>query len=420
MAMDVQRDPAILKRKKLRRTLVGVAAVGVIIAVSVTVSQLEPAAPTVSGSAIYFGTVKRGPFVREVRGSGTLVPEDVRQITTTANGRVKAIILLPGAAVKPGTVILELTNPDLRQQVSDADLAVKAAIAQLENARSTQKNTRLSQDHNVADAKSAYNLAISDLEANKKLAAEGIVADFLIKQKEAAVATAKNRLDLAEKTLNSTVENEKTLLAPQEAAVSSARARYDQLARQLDDLNVKSDMTGLLQLVNVTVGQAVGPGTELARVTDPQRLKANIRISETQTRDLAIGQLAKIDMRPAVVNGRVSRIDPASANGTVGVEVRLEGELPPGARPDQSVDGLVELQRLDNVLFVESPTFGQENSVISLFKVTANGEAVRTSVKIGRRSVSFVEVLEGLNEGDRVILSDMQQYDDHQRVRIGS
>ena len=416
--MDVQRDPAILKKKKIRRTLVAIAGVAVIIAVSVAVSQLEQAAPTVAESSIYFGTVKRGPMVREVRGSGTLVPEDIRWITTTATGRVERIVIHPGASVKPGTVILELSNPDLRQQVADADLAVKAAAAQLENARSNLKTNRMSLTINVTDAKGAYELALSDLEANKQLAAQGIVSAQQIKQKELAVQNAKNRWDLAQNQLTSAAEIEASQLAPQEATLSSSRARFDQLSRQLDGLFVKSDMSGLLQVVNVEVGAQVGPTTNLARVSDPARLKATVRISETQTRDLAIGQLAKIDTRSGIVKGRVARIDPASTNGTVGVDVTIDEPLPPGARPDQSVDGTVELQRLENVLYVESPTFGQENGTIMLFKVLPNKDAIRTTVKLGRRSVQFVEVIEGLVEGDRVILSDMQAYEDRDRVRI--
>jgi HlyD family secretion protein len=353
-----------------------------------------------------------------VRGAGTLVPEDIRWITTTATGRVERIVLQPGAVVKPGTVILELSNPDLRQQVTDADLAVKAANAQLENARSNLKTTRMSLEINVTDARGAYELAQSDLEANKTLAAQGLVAGQQIKTKELAVQNAKNRWDLAKKQFDASIETEASQLAPQEAAVSSARARFDQLSRQLDGLHVKSDMSGLLQTVGVEVGAQVGPSTNLARVSDPQRLKATVRISETQTRDLAIGQLAKIDARVGVVRGRVTRIDPSSQGGTVGVDVTLEEPLPAGARPDQSVDGIIELQRLENVLYVESPTFGQENSAISLFKVLPNKDAVRVTVKLGRRSVQFVEVLEGLVEGDRVILSDMQAYEDRDRVRI--
>jgi HlyD family secretion protein len=218
--------------------------------------------------------------------------------------------------------------------------------------------------------------------------------------------------------LDASIETESSQLAPQEASVSQARARFDQLSRQLDGLHVKSDMSGLLQTVGVEVGAQVGPSTNLARVSDPQRLKATVRISETQTRDLAIGQVAKIDTRSGIVRGRVSRIDPASQGGTVGVDVTIEEPLPAGARPDQSVDGIIELQRLENVLYVESPTFGQENAPISLFKVLPNKDAVRVTVKLGRRSVQFVEVVEGLIEGDRVILSDMQAYEDRDRVRI--
>jgi HlyD family secretion protein len=416
--MDVKRDPAILKKKKMRRAALGVVAVIVLGAVTVVVSRLEPAAPTVAANSVWFGTVKRGSMVREVRGPGTLVPEDIRWIPATTSGRVERIILRPGAEVKPGTLILELSNPDLKQQVVDADLAVKSAVAQLENARAGLKTTRLSQELAVADAKSSYEVALSDLDANKQLAEQGLVAGLVIQQKEAAVKREKNRWDLAQKQLDSAVETEKSQLAPQEAAVSQAKARYDQLARQAGDLMVKSTMSGQLQLLGVEEGQQVGPGTNLARVSDPTRLKAQVRIPETQTRDLALGQLAKIDTRNGIVKGRVTRIDPASQNGTVGVDVILDDALPAGSRPDQSVDGVVELQRLDNVLYVESPTFGQEDATTSLFKVLDDGTAVRTSVKLGKRSVQFVEVLEGLKEGDKIILSDMSAYDNHDKVRL--
>jgi HlyD family secretion protein len=416
--MDVQRDPAILKRKRARRMVLAAVGLVVLIAGSWQVARLKPAAPTVASGSVYFGTVKRGPMVREVRGAGNLVPEDIRWITTTASGRVDDIVLHPGATVKPGTVILQLSNPDMKQQVSDADLAVKAAVAQLDNARSTLKTTRMSQEMAVANAQGAYDLAVTDYEANRQLLTQGLVADQLVKQKQLNVSVQKNTLELAKKQLEGAIELEKSQLAPQEAAVSSARARYDQLARQLADLTVKSDMSGSLQVVSVEVGQQVGPNVNLARVSDPKRLKAQIRISETQTRDLAIGQLANVDTRNGIVKGHVTRIDPAATGGLVGVDVTLDEPLPPGARPDQSVDGVIELERLENVLYVESPTFGQENGSVSLFKVVENNEAVRTSVKLGRRSVQFVEVLEGLKEGDRVILSDMQAYDNNDRVRL--
>jgi HlyD family secretion protein len=416
--MDRQRDPAILKRKKRRQALIAVGAGLVVVALSVAVSRLEPALPTVSDGTLWTGTVQRGPFVREVRGTGTLVPEEIRWITSTSAGRVERIVLRPGAEVKPGTVILELSNPDLQQTARSAELDWQTAVAQLANQKATLANNRLSQESSLADARSNLELAKTDLELNQSLQKDGLVSEFFIRQKQAAVDQAQNRVALLEKQLQATVDNESLQLAPFEATVNQRRAEFERQSRQLDDLQVKASMTGLLQLVNVEVGQQVSSGLNLARVSDPTQLKAEIRIPETQTRDVAIGQPADVDTRNGHVKGHVSRIDPASQGGTVGVDVTLDGPLPAGARPDLSVDGTIELDRLTDVLFVESPTFGQENSTISLFKVLPSGEAVRTPVKIGRRSVQFVEVVDGLNEGDEVILSDMSQYDSFDRVRI--
>jgi len=270
----------------------------------------------------------------------------------------------------------------------------------------------------VSDAESALAVAVSDLEANKTLAAQGLVAELTIKVKQAAVDQAKNRRDLAQKQLAMAKETESLQLAPLEAQVNQQRGRYDQLLSQMADLVVKADMSGQLQVVSVEVGQSVGSGSNLVRVSDPTRLKAEVRISETQTRDLAIGQIAKIDTRNGIVKGHVTRIDPASQGGTVGVDVSLDEPLPTGARPDQSVDGVIELQRLEDILYVESPTFGQEDQTIQLFKDMGNGEAVRVQVKLGVRSVQFVEVKGGLQVGDRVVLSDMSAYDAYDRVRL--
>jgi HlyD family secretion protein len=418
--MDVQRDPAFLRRRKIRRAvLAGVAAIG-IVAISVAVSRLKPAAPGISNAraTLWFGTVKRGPMVREVRGAGTLVPEEIRWIPATTAGRVETIVLHPGAQVSPGTVILELSNPDLRQSAKNAELDWKTAVAQLANQKAQVATARLQQQVAVSNAQSDFAVAQNDLESNQKLATEGIVAELTIRQKQAAVARAKNTQELAERQLASTIENESLQLAPAEAAVNQRKAEFDRFLQQLDDLRVKSTMSGQLQLINVEVGQQVGPGTNLARVSDPTRLKAEVRISETQTRDLAVGLKADIDTSNGHVPGHVTRIDPASQGGTVGVDVSLDGPLPAGARPDLSVDGTIELERLQNVLYVESPAFGQENSTISLFKVMPNGEAERVPVKLGRRSVQFVEVADGLREGDEVILSDMAQYDQFNRVRL--
>ena len=417
--MDVKRDPAILKRKKRRQAIfIGLAAVAVVV-ISVAVSRLKPAAPTVPSGSIWWGTVKRGPMVREVRGAGTLVPEEIRWIPAMTSGRVERLVLRPGAEVKPGTVVIELSNPDLKQQVDEAELTWKAAQAQLENIKSRLSTEALGLRNSVADAKSALALAQSDLDANLELAKLGITSAQVIKQKQAVVDQAQNRLDLSERQLQAAVDTQQSQLAPQEATVSQAKFRLDQLSRNLDDLRVKSEMTGVVQQVAVDVGQQVGPGTNLVRVSDPTRLKAEVRISETQMKDLSIGQIAKIDTRSGIVAGHVTRIDPSSVGGTVGVDVTLDEALPPGARPDQSVDGVIELQRLpDNTLQVESPAFGTEHSSIQLFKDMGNGEAERITVKIGVRSVQFVEVLEGLQVGDRVILSDMSTYDAYDRVRV--
>lgn len=418
--MDVQRDPAILKRKRRRQIIAGAIGGLVIIALSVAVSRLEPAAPGIadSRSVLYYGTVKRGPMVREVRGAGTLIPEEIRWIPATTSGRVERIVLQPGAQVRPGTVILELTNPDLEQSVKSAEMDWKTAMAQLANQKATVANDRLSRESGIVDFESSLAVSLADLQANQSLAKDGLVSSFTVQTKQAAVNQAKNRLELARKQLASAVETAASQLAPAEAGVNQKAAEFERLKSQLADLHVKSTMSGQLQLINVEVGQQVGPGTNLARVSDPTRLKAEIRISETQTKDLAIGQLADIDTRSGHVKGHVSRIDPASSGGTVGVDVTLDGALPSVARPALGVDGTIELERLTNVLYVESPAFGQEQSTISLFKVLPTREAVRTPVKVGRRSVQFVEVVDGLKEGDSVVLSDMSQYDAFDKVKL--
>jgi HlyD family secretion protein len=419
MAMDVKRDPAILRKKKIRRSIfAGIGALG-IIAISVAVSRLEPAAPGVPESTLWFDNVKRGDMTREIKGAGTLVPEDIRWITATAPGRVERIMLHPGAQLKVGTPIIELSNPDLVQQRNDADLSWKAAQAQLESQKASMETNLLQSENNVANALSSHDLAVKNLEANQELRKQGIVSELTIQQQLATVAQQRNALELARKQLAQAKATQAAQLAPTEATVSQRKADFDRLTRQVSELTVRSNMEGQLQIVSVEVGASVGNGTQIVRVSDPTRLKAQIRISETQTRDLAIGLPAQVDTRNGVVPGHVSRIDPASQNGTVGVDVILDGPLPAGARPDLSVDGTIQLEKLENILYVQSPAFGQENSTISLFKVDPTTMiAVRTPVKIGRRSVQYVEVVEGLREGERVVLSDMSTYDAWDRIQI--
>ena len=420
MAMDIKRDPAILRQKRMRQYVwVGLAAVALVI-VSVAVMRLKPAAPLVPPGTPWIDTVKRGEMIRNVRGSGTLVPEDIRWITATTAGRVERLVLRPGAAVKPDSVILELSNPDLKQAAASGELAWKSAIAQYENAKASLRGTRLSQENAVKDAQSQFNFNQADLDANQQLAEQGLVSQLTIKQKQSFVDTARNKLELARQQLQIAVENETSQLAPQQATVNQQKAAYDNLQRQLEDLKVKAGMSGVLQVVPVDRGQQVSPGTNLARVADPSTLKAVLRISETQTKDLAIGQAAEIDTRNGTpIKGHVARIDPSSQGGTVGVDVTIDAPLHAGDRPDLSVDGTIELQRLANVIKMGRPSFGQENAPASIFRLTSDGgEAIRTPIKLGRASVTEIEVTEGLKAGDQVILSDMSQYDSYDRVRI--
>jgi HlyD family secretion protein len=416
--MDVKRDPAILKAKRRRQAvMIGVGVVA-LIAVSVWVMNLEPAAPTVDGNAAWTGRVTRGSMVREVRGSGTLVPEDIRWITSTTSGRVDRLILRPGAQVKPDTVILELSNPDLEQRVRVAELQLRSAEAQLATSRANLATTRLQFETNVANAEADLRQAELTYQANNELFKQGLVPDLQIKQLEAAVNRAKNTVALEQKRLQANKENESSQLAPQETDVTRLRAAWELEQSNLADLKVKAGMHGVLQVLPVEVGQQVGAGTNLARVADPTRLKAEIRVSETQLRDVREGQKAVVDTRNGTVTGFVSRIDPAAQGGTVGVDITLEGDLPASARPDLSVDGVIELERLENVLKMQRPSFGQENATVSLYRVDANNEAHRVQVQLGRASVNEMEVKGGLNEGDEVILSDMSQYESFDRVRL--
>lgn len=418
--VDIARSPDVLRKKKMRRAIYGALALVAIVLITVGVSRLKPAAPTVERATVWVDTVKRGTIVRAVRGSGTLVPEEIRWIPATTQGRVERIVLRPGAKVTPGTVILELTNPELQQAVTEAQLAFQSAQAAHQNRKAELESQLLSQQSQVATIEANYKNAVLTQEANEQLAKDDLISAIALKQSRSAAEELKNRLAIEQRRLEMTERGLTSQLAPQEADVNQRRAAYELRVKQLEDLKVKSSMDGVLQVVPVEVGQQVAPGTNLARVANPTSLKAELRIAETQTKDLAIGLPAEIDTRNGVVQGRVSRIDPASANGTVGVDVTLEGPLPAGARPDLSVDGTIRLELLENVLYVGRPAFGQENSTVGLFKVGADGEAVRVNVKLGRSSVSTIEIVDGLQPGDQVILSDMSNYDEYQRIRLTS
>jgi HlyD family secretion protein len=418
--VDIARSPSVVRRKKIRRGALAAAALVGIILVTVGVSRLKPAAPSVERATVWVDTVKRGQMLRQVRGSGTLVPEDIRWIPATTQGRVERILLRPGAEVAPGTVILELSNPDLQQLVTEARLAFQSAQAAYENRRAELESALLAQQSSAATIEASYKQTALDLEANEQLLKDGLVSELLVRQKRGQVEELQHRLAIEHKRLDMTRNGLQSQLAPQEAEVDQRRSALQLRTRQLEDLRVRAGMTGVLQSVPVEVGQQVGPGTNLARVADPRELKAELRIAETQTKDIRIGQYAEVDTRNGIVKGRVSRIDPASSGGTVGVDVTLEGDLPPGARPDLSIDGTVRLEELNDIVYVGRPAFGQENSAVSLFKCGADQEAVRSPVRLGRSSVSTIEIVEGLQPGDKVILSDMSTYDEYQRVRLTS
>jgi HlyD family secretion protein len=416
--VDIARPATVARKKKIRKIAIGASLLVAVVLITIAVSRLKPAAPSVDRATVWVDTVKRGEMLRQVRGSGTLVPEEIRWIPATTSGRVEKIVLRPGASVTPETVILELSNPDLQQSVKEAQLAYQSAKANFENRKAELESGLLSQQSEVAGIKAQYNNAALNLEANETLAKEGLISKIQLKQSQTATDELKNRLTIAEQRLAMTTAGVKSQIAPQEAAVDQTRAAYELRVRQLDDLKVKAGMTGVLQLVPVERGAQVAPGTNLARVADPTNLKAELRIAETQTKDIRIGQIAEVDTRNGVVKGKVARIDPAASGGTVGVDVFLEGALPPGARPDLSVDGTIQLEKLSNVIYVGRPAFGQENSTVSLFKVGADGEATRTNVKLGRSSVNQIEIVEGLQPGDQVILSDMSAQDAFDRIRI--
>lgn len=416
--VDIARSPAVAKRKKIRRAIMGTSALVVIILITFGVSRLKPAAPGVDRAAVWVAKVERGPMLRLVRGSGTLIPEDIRWINTRTQGRVERIVLRPGANVTPDSVILELSNPDLEQSVRDAQLAHASAVANFANRKAELENQLLQQESELASIETQYNNAALDLKAQEDLLKDGLVSLLQVQQRRSQTADLKNRLALAKKRYDNQQAGIKSQLAPQEAEVDQRRAAYELRVRELDDLKVKAGMTGVLSQVPVEVGQQVGPGTNLARVADPTKLKAEVRIAETQTKDIRIGQVAEVDTRNGVIPGRVVRIDPAATGGTVGVDIALEGALPPGARPDLSVDGTITLENLPDVIKVGRPAFGQENSTVMLFKLDNNGEAHRVQVRLGRTSVNEIEVLEGLQPGDQVILSDMSAHDAYDRIRL--
>jgi HlyD family secretion protein len=416
--MDIAR-PSNLRQKRIRQGIwAGVALLAVVL-VSVGLSRLKPAAPTVERAVVWPDTVKRGPIVVQVRGLGTLVPEDIRWIPATTQARVESIVLRPGTAVEADSVILELSNPQLQQEVQNAELALKGAEAALANLRVQLQNDLLQQRATAASIEADYNKAKMQAQMNEALAKDQLVSELVLRQSRVDAEQLGVRNQIAHEQLESKADSTRAQLAVQQALVDQARAVLALKRKQADELRVRAGIDGVLQLVPVEVGQQVAPGTNLARVANPSRLKAEIKVSETSATNIQIGQPATVDTRNGVVEGKVTRIDPSVQNGTRTVDVSLPDELPRGAVPDLSVEGTIELDRLEDVLFMGRPAFGQEESVVSLFKMSPDGsEAERVQVKLGKNSVNTVEVLSGLSVGDQVILSDMSAYDAFDRIRL--
>ena len=415
--MDIAR-PDSLKRKRARQIKYGATSLAAVLLIGVGVSRLKPAAPGVDRATLWIDTVQRGAMIRQVRGTGTLVPEDLRWIPATTSGRVELIIVKPGTEVAPGTVVLELSNPALEQELNDAQLKVKSAEASLTNLRVQLENSHLQQLASTAIIEADFKKASLQVEINTQLADKQLVSALTLQQSRLDKDLLASRLDIARQQLAKDSESIEARLAVQESDLEQTRAVMRLKQRQVDELRVRAGLAGVLQLAPVEVGQQVAPGTNLARVANPSRLKAELKIAETQAKDIQIGQPVQIDTRNGVVDGRVGRIDPSVQNGTVTVDVTLDGPLPKGARPDLTVDGTIELERLTNVLFVGRPALGQEQSTVGVFKLEPDGTASRTQAKIGRMSVDKVELLSGLNAGDQVVLSDMSAWDAYDRVRL--
>lgn len=416
--MDIQRK-GIGRKKRIRRIIYGTGGLVLVLLITLGLSRLEPAAPSVERATVWMDTVKRGEMLRQVRGTGTLVPEEIRWIPAVTEGRVERRVVLPGAEVKPDTVILELSNPELVQTALAAEMDLKRSEAEYANLRVQLESQAMTQRAGAAAIESEYIQAKLQAESNQELADSGLISELIVRQSTARANSLATRHQLEQQRLAIVSKSVEAQLEAKRAEVEQRRALYNLRRRQVQALRVRAGIAGILQQLPVEVGQQVTPGFNLARVAVPEQLKAELRIPETQARDIQIGLPASIDTRNGVVAGRVMRVDPAAQDGTVTVDVSLERPYPRGARPNLSVDGTIELERLEDVLYVGRPAYGQPNSTVGLFKLLEDGKtAVRVRVKLGRGSVTTFEIVEGLQVGDQVILSDTSAWDAFDRIRL--
>ena len=416
--MDIQR-PSNARAKKIKRIAYASVAVIVIAGITLGLSKLKPAAPSVDSSTIWPDTVKRGPMVREVHGLGTLVPEDIHWIPAQTAAKVDRIVIRPGHIVHPDTIILEMSNPELQRDVLDAEYALRAAEANYNSLKVKVDSDLMNQKSVEASVRSDYEQAKIQHDSDLELVKEGLTSKLIEQQSRVKAQQLDIRLKLESERTAVAADSAKSQLAAAEAQVEQQKVLYQLRKNELDALHVRAGINGVLQLVPVEEGQNVALGTNVARVADPKRLKAEIKIAETQAKDITIGQKATVDTRNGIAGGHVARIDPSVVNGTVTVDVAFDEPLPDGARADLSVDGTIELEKLKDVLYVGRPVHGQPDATISLFKITPDGsEANRVNVKLGRSSVTTIEVVSGLQVGDKVILSDMSQWDNVDRIRL--
>jgi HlyD family secretion protein len=417
--MDIKRTPKSKIKKKIRNAVmivVGVAALG---GITYGLTKLKPAAPTLDPSTAVIETVKRGEMVRDVRGNGTLVPEVTRWVPAPADGRVERILLKAGVEVDPSTVIAELSNPQLEQQATDSGLQVKAAEADQENLKVKLESDAMTQKSAIATINAQYSQAKIQLDADEILYRQQLVAELTVKISRVAVQDLANRLKVEQERLAVMSRSTSAQLNAAASRLQQLRALATLRRQDVENLKVRAGTGGVLQQVLVTEGQQVTPGTNIARVADPNSLKAVLRVAETQIGGVKIGQKVIVDTRNGLIDGQVTRIDPAAREGTFEIDASLTGPLPPSARPDLSVDGTIELERLQDVLKVGRPAFGQAQQTIGMFVLTPDGtEAERRQVKLGRNSVSMIEILDGLKEGDRVIISDTSALDSYNRIRL--
>lgn len=421
--MDIARPPEVAERKKRNRILAGAAAVLVVVITTVALARLKPAAPTVDAGGLWIEPVKRGTMLRNVRGTGVLVPDEIRWITALTDGTVERVLVLPGTPVEADTVLLELSNPQTQQAAMTADLDLRTAKDNYEVLKADLDRDLLAQRAAAAAVTADAAQAAMNADADEQMAKNGFIPAIQLRRSRLLAETAAARQKMEQERLANSERTLAVKLAVQQSEVKRRETMAALRRSEATGLKIRAGVAGVLQEVPVQVGQRIGPGTNLARVVDPTRLKAQLQIAETQVKDIVIGQQAEVDTRVDARNGatkgRVVRIDPAARNGTVTVDIALDGALPRGARPDMSVDGTIELERLDNVLYVGRPAFGQEQSKMNLFKLSADrSSAALTPVELGRSSVNTIEVVRGLNVGDCVVLTDMSQWADYDRLNL--